>query len=137
MNGEPLKAIQKAISDKTRDKKRSTGARKFVIRLIPDIAHLMGAPLHILQGHVNVHADVETSPSTALGLANRCVRRGYSSAEMAAFGTLMLSAKWSRREMHRNFAPIVPYIQPAGEHETLETLELRVALASNEQLNDV
>ncbi|MFG6595702.1 MULTISPECIES: DEAD/DEAH box helicase [unclassified Sulfitobacter] len=136
MNGEPLRAIQKALSDKTRDRKRSTSARKFVIRLVPDLAHLMGAPLHILQGHLNVHADEQISPTTALGLANRCVRRGFSSAEMAAFGTLMSSVRWSRREVHRSFANITPYLQPAGEHETLERLELRVELASDEELNN-
>ncbi len=136
MNGKPLKSIQMALSDKTRDTKRSTSARKFVIRLIPDIAHLMGAPLQILQGHINVHADEEISPSTALGLANRCVRRGFSSAEMAAFGTQMLSARWARREVHRNFASITPYLRPAGEHETLDGLELRVELASDEELNN-
>jgi hypothetical protein len=96
----------------------------------------MGAPLQILLGHINVHADEDISPSTALGLANRCVRRGFSSADMAAFGSLMLSARWSRREVHRNFAAITPYLQPAGEHETLEGLELRVELASDEELNN-
>jgi hypothetical protein len=136
MNGEPLKLIQKALSDKTRDTKRSTGARKFVIRLIPDIAHLMGAPLQILQGHINVHADEEIRPSTALGLANRCVRRGFSNAYMAAFGTLMWTARWSRREVLRNFANITPYLQSADEHETLERLELRVEMASAEELNN-
>jgi hypothetical protein len=136
MNGKPLKSIQKALSNKIRDTKRSTSARKFVIRLIPDIAHLMGAPLQILQGHINEHADEKISPSTALGLANRCVRRGFSSADMAAFGTLMLSARWSRREVHRNFASITPYLRPAGEHETLDELELRVEAASDEELTN-
>ncbi|HHS94371.1 MAG TPA: hypothetical protein ENK63_03405 [Rhodobacterales bacterium] len=41
-----------------------------------------------------------------------------------------------RREVHRNFASITPYLQPAGEHETLERLELRVELASDEELNN-
>lgn len=135
MNGEPLKTIQESLSDKARDKRRSTGARKFVIRLIPDLAHLMGAPLHILQGHFTVHADEQINPSTALSLANRCVRRGFSSVEMAALDTLMRSARWSRREVHRNFANITPYLQTAGEHETLDRLELRVELASDEEFS--
>jgi superfamily II DNA/RNA helicase len=136
MSGAPLKSIQKVLSDKTRDKKRSTSARKFVIRFIPDLAHLMGAPLQILQGHTNMHADEVIDPSTALSHANRCVRRGYTGAEMAAFGALMWSAKWSRREVHRNFAEIVPYLKPAGEHETIESLEVRVELASDEEINN-
>lgn len=136
MSGAPLKSIQKVLSDKTRDKKRSTSARKFVIRFIPDLAHLMGVPLQILQGHINMHADEANVPSTALSHANRCVRRGYTGAEMAAFGALVWSAKWSRREVHRNFAEIVPYLKPAGEHETTESLEVRVELASDEELNN-
>ncbi len=136
INGAPLKKIQKRLSDKTRDKKRSTSARKFVIRLVPDLAHLMGAPLQILQGHVNVHSAEKTEPCTAMVFANRCVRRGFSNAEMAAFGSLMWSAKWSRREVHRHFAEIVPYLKPAAVSESQEALEARVESASDSELNN-
>ncbi len=136
MNGAPLKRIQKELSDKTRDKKRSTSARKFVIRLVPDLAHLIGAPLQLLQGHLNIHAEDWIEPNTALAYANRCVRRGYANAEMAAYGSLVWSAKWSRRETHRHFADIVPYLKPALDGETTEALEARVESALDSEIND-
>lgn len=136
MNGEPLKKIQKQLSDKTRDKKRCTSARKFVIRLVPDLAHLMGAPLQILQGHLNAHSEEPTEPSAAVAFANRCVRRGYANAEMAAFGSLMWPAKWSRREVHRHFAEIVPYLKPVPVNESAEGLQARVESASESELNN-
>lgn len=135
MGGAPLNEIQKTLSDRTRDKKRGTSARKFVIRLVPDLAHLIGAPLQILQGHINVHSE-EIEPSTTLTYANRCVRRGYANAEMAAFGALMKSARWSRREVHRNFAGIVPYLKAATEGETVLAMEARVEFASVSELNN-
>ncbi|AQQ05417.1 helicase [Roseibium algicola] len=136
MGGAPLIEIQKELSDKTRDKKRSTSARKFVIRIIPDLAHLLGAPLQILQGHINMQSSDPVEQVPALIHANRCVRRGYASAEMAAFNTLMWSAKWSRREVHRNFSNVVTYLKAASPGETIEALEARVEAASNAELND-
>ena len=96
----------------------------------------MGAPLQILQGHVNVHSAEKTEPCTAMVFANRCVRRGFSNAEMAAFGSLMWSAKWSRHEVHRHFAEIVPYLKPAAVSESQEALEARVESASDSELNN-
>ena len=137
MKGKPLKCIQTVLSGKTRDKKHSISARKFVIRLIPDLAHLMGAPLQILQGHINIYTDDKINPSTALILANRCVRHGLSNAEMAAFSTLIWSEKWSRRETHKSFANITPFLQPVGERETFEKLKLRVEKALNKKFNKI
>ena len=88
MNGATLQQIQTELSSKTRDLKRSTSARKFVIRLVPDLAHLMGAPLQLLQRHINQDKDTPLDPKPALAFANQCVRRGYASAEMAALSVV-------------------------------------------------
>ena len=47
MSGLPLMDIQTVLSTKTRDIKHSTSARKFVIRVVPELAHVLGAPLQI------------------------------------------------------------------------------------------
>ena len=134
MEGAPLLEIQKELSSKTRDIKRSTSARKFAIRIVPDLAHLLGAPLQILERQINVGKDDPLVPSPALVYANRCVRRGYASAEMAAYSVQMRSARWSRREVHRWFADIVPYLADAPDNETPESLEARVEAASDKEM---
>lgn len=131
MGGAPLIEIQKELSSKTRDIKRSTSARKFVIRMVPELAHLMGAPLQILERVVNQGRDDPLVPSLALINSNRCVRRGYANAEMAAYSIQMWSARWSRRELHRQFADITPYLEDPPDNETPEALEARVEAASN------
>ena len=136
MDGAPLKDIQSELSTKTRDTKRSTSARKFVIRLVPDLAHIIGAPLQILQRHINLERDEPHEPSPAVAYANRCVRRGYTNSEMASYATQMWSARWSRREVHRKFAEIEPYLKTAADKETVEVLEARVDAAWEAELNN-
>lgn len=136
MDGAPLLEIQKELSSKTRDLKRSTSARKFVIRMVPDLAHLLGAPLQILQRQINQEKDEPLEPSPALVYANRCVRRGFASAEMAAYSVQMRSARWSHRELHRQFAGVLPHLADAPDNESTEALEARVETASDKELLD-
>ena len=130
MGGAPLKDIQTELSDKTRDLKFSTSARKFVIRLIPDLAHVMGAPLQILLRVANSERDEPHEPSPALTYTNRCIRRGYATAEMATYAVQMRSEKLGRREIHRRFSEIVPHLAPAPESETAAMMESRVKAAA-------
>lgn len=126
MNGEPLTAIQTELSTKKKDLKHSTSARKFIIRMIPDIAHLIGAPLQIL---LRVTNDGEALPIVAgpsLVYANRAVRRGYASAEMAAYAVKKSDARWSRREVHKEFNKIKPYLTKAGTNETIKSFDARI-----------
>ena len=136
MDGAPLVDIQNDLSTKARDLKRSRSARKFVIRLVPELAHLMGAPLHILRHHINQEKDEPLEPSPALIYAKRCVRRGYASAEIAAYADQMRSAQWARREVHRRFSDIAPYLKDAPDGETAQALEARVEAACDEELNN-
>jgi len=136
MDGAPLNEIQKELSEKARDRKRSTSARKFVIRLVPDLAHLLGAPLQILQHHINLQNDEPFEPSPALVHANRCARRGYAHAEMAAFSTQVSSAGWARREIHRRFSNVTPYLKSGTKGESVQALAERVEAARNAELNN-
>ncbi|MEX0827920.1 MAG: hypothetical protein WD005_03105, partial [Haliea sp.] len=89
-----------------------------------------------LERHINPQRDETLEPSPALVFANRCVRRGYAHAEMGAFATQMSSARWARREVHRNFSDIVPYLKAAPKGETVLAMEARVESASESELNN-
>ena len=130
MNGATFVDIQTELSTKKRELKHSTSARKFVIRIVPDIAHLMGAPLQILLRYINNGEAVSLEANLALLYSNRSVRQGYTSAEMAAYAALNGSARWSRREVHKAFSKIVPYLTKANANETKAALEIRIQNAS-------
>ena len=126
MNGEPLNTIQREISNKTRELTFCTGARKFVVRLIPDLAHLMGAPAKIKQYFAEGDDSSAKEVPASLIFANRCVRRGFLSNEMAA---LSLHAPISRREVHRYFARIDPFLTTGQVVEGRDELMARVRSA--------
>lgn len=133
MDGAPLAEIQLELSNKTRDLRRSTSARKFVIRVVPDLAHLLSTPLQILFRLVNESQEEPVDLSPALMHSNRCVRMGYSGAEMATYAVQNLGAGWSRREVHRKFREIEPYLAAAPQNETMAALAKRVETAVNEE----
>ena len=135
MNGDPLIDIQKALSTAPRDIKYSTSARKFVIRLVSDIAHVLSAPLQIFLRIVNAEKDESIKPRPELAYLNQCVRKGFISEEMAFYALQMRSAKWGRRETHRNFEQIIPYLKPEPPNETLDSMKDRVQDAMNAELN--
>lgn len=136
MSGASLMDIQAVLSNKARDIKRSTSARKFVIRIVPDLAHVLAAPHQIFLRLVNAEKDEPGEPSPGLAYINHCIRRGYNSAEMAAYALQMRSAKWARRETHRRYADVSPHLKPAPAEETLAMLEARVEAAADAELNN-
>ena len=136
MGGVPLMDIQTVLSTKTRDIKHSTSARKFVIRVVPDLAHVLGAPLQIFMRLVSAGKEEPQETRPGLAYLNQCVRRGYSCAEMASFSIQMRSAEWARRETHRRFAEIVPHLKAATKNETGAMLEARVEGAMDAELNN-
>ncbi|ENQ8649948.1 DEAD/DEAH box helicase [Vibrio fluvialis] len=126
MQGETLIEIQKVFSSKTRDLKYTTSARKFVIRMVPDLAHLMSVPLQVLLRYVNDGTTNLSDASPALNYASLAVRRGLNSAEMVAYAVQKEGKSLSRRELHRGFLKIQPYLGNAGVGEKLIELESRV-----------
>ncbi|ARE40941.1 ATP-dependent RNA helicase DOB1 [Rhodovulum sp. P5] len=136
MGGAALVNVQKVLSQKARDIKRSTSARKFVIRLVPDLAHVLAVPHQIFLRLVSAEKDEPVEASPGLTYLNQCIRRGYSSAEMAAYAVQMRSAKWPRRETHRRFADVAVHLKSASDGETVSMLETRVEAASDAELNN-
>lgn len=125
MDGAPLKEIQPTISPKGAAAEFSPDARKFVIRMIPDLAHVMGLPSRMMQIFTRGGSEPNTVEGAApLLLAHVCVRRGLRDAEMAAFS--MLGGALPRRATHRAFEKVRPHVAEAESGETLENLKERV-----------
>lgn len=125
MDGAPLKEIQQTISPNGASAEFSPDARKFVIRMIPDLAHVMGLPSRMMQ----IFTPGGSEPNTVEGagpllLAHVCVRRGLRDAEMAAFS--MSGGVLPRRATHRAFDEVRPHVAAAESGETLENLKERV-----------
>jgi len=130
MDGAPLNEIQPTISPKGAAAEFSPDARKFVIRMIPDLAHVMGLPSRIMQ----VFTRGGSEPNTVEGagpllLAHVCVRRGLRDAEMAAYS--MSEGALPRRAIHRAFVEVRPHVAAAEIVETLESLKKRVRAGKN------
>lgn len=126
MQGQTLIEIQKVFSLKSKDLKHSTSARKFVIRMVPDLAHLMSVPLHVLLRHINIGTADTLEATPTLNYASIAVRRGLSSAEMAAYAAQNEEEVLSRRKLHRGFLKIKSYLGNGRVGETLNELDLRV-----------
>ncbi|TDL79625.1 DEAD/DEAH box helicase [Palleronia sediminis] len=130
MGGTPLKEMQPTISPKGASSQFSPDARKFVIRMIPELAHVMGLPSRIMQIFTRGGSEPNTVEGAAsLLLAHVCVRRGLRDAEMAAFS--MLGGALPRRATHRAFEEVRPHVAEAESVETLENLKERVRAGKN------
>ncbi|MEX6634564.1 DEAD/DEAH box helicase [Hyphococcus lacteus] len=136
MSGATFKEIQKLLPGRTQDKKRSTSARKFVIRVVPDLAHIFGSVADLLQRATDGDTP-EVKPPPAAELLNISIRRGYLSAEMAAFAAYIQSggSRLARREVHRRFDEIKNHLDGRPEDETIEQLSRRVEHAIEAEIN--
>lgn len=130
MDGAPLHEIQPTVSPKSTAAEFSLDARKFVIRIIPDLAHVMGLPSRMMQMFTDGGSEPESVEGAGpLLLAHICVRRGLKDAEMAAFP--IVGGALPRRAIHRAFEKVRPHIAEAEGSETLEGLRGRVLAAKN------
>jgi len=85
MDGAQLNKTQPMISPKDAAAQFSPDACKFVIRVIPDLALIMGLPSRIMQVFIQGGSESGTVEEAGpLLLTHICVRRGLRDAEMAA-----------------------------------------------------
>ena len=128
MAGEPLTDIQPALGGRRADVAKSISARKFVVRLLPALAHIFDAPSRIIRQDRD-EDDLDDRAPTVFRLG-RCVRHGFSSVEMYALHEHVQSLPLpppSRREIHRHFAALGEHLLPASDVETWSELRERVA----------
>ena len=128
MKGEPLNVVQTVLGGAPRDLKRSTSARKFVVNVLPTLAHLHFAASRIaaLQSPDQLTAPAEAPTLTYIG---QCVRLGFSSLEMYVLYTLVRNRVSSRRRVHREFSKLEASLPTPVGPETWAEVNARVAAA--------
>ena len=135
MAGRPLKDLQLALGTPVEKLKACLDARKFVLRVVPELAYLFGIPA-LLRQRQNVAAggDVELQP--ALLHLGRCVRQGFKTHEQAALNQHLRSARLVRRQLHQRYALIEPYLPDASDGESWDDTMKRVAAAVEVELDE-
>lgn len=133
MKGQTLIEIQNVFPLKERDLKYAISARNFVIRMIPELAHLMNVPLHVLLRCINNGTTNSSEASPALNYVSLAVRKGLSSAEMVAYSVQNENKSLSRRELHRGFLKLKPYLDNTNADEKWIELESRIKSAMLKQ----
>lgn len=130
MDGASLHEIQPTVSPKGAAAEFSLDARKFVIRMVPDLAHVMGLPSRMMQMFTERGSEPDLVEGAApLLLTHICVRRGLEDAEMAAYS--IAGRTLPRRATHRAFEKVRPHIVQVDRGETLEGLRGKVLAAKN------
>ena len=131
MSGATLEEMQKTIPTSTRDKAKSVGARKFVVRRLPNITHIFGVPALIAQEANKVNDQDETAIAPALLQLRNCVRRGFDTLETAAVHTNLLPNRIHRRRVHEISRAMRAHLKDRPDAEGWEQLVIRVETAMN------
>ncbi len=129
MNGEPLNVVQSVLAGAPRDLKKSTSARKFVVRLLPTLAHLFTAASMINARQAPELMTTHHDAAPTLLYANQCVRLGFSSLEMYALYEQIRSRRPSRREVHREFRGLEGHLSAPTGIENWAEVNARIAAA--------
>jgi len=134
MGGATLIEMEAEITGRPDKVGKCINARKFVIRIVPDISYLFGIPLMIFEREQLLKEIPQDAPPAMLQL-RRCARAGFNFHELAAIETNMRKANWTRRQIHESYSEIKPYLDKAEEGEIWEMTLERVELAMDKELN--
>lgn len=127
MAGEPLTRIQPALSDTSAYRKKAISARRFVVRLVPALAHVFSSLSRIIEEE-DEELDIQDVAPTVFYL-DRCVRLGLSSLDMYALFEQLQPPPLPRREIHRRFEAMRAYLTPAPGQEAWPDVKKRVTQA--------
>ena len=112
MNGETLLQLNVRLGKKPKVADPCIQARKFVLRLIPDIAYAAGLATKVQRKHIEADSRIEMP--VALATLALCVREGRRSPELAALGLSPRFDSLSRQELRRRWTEVAPHI-PTGD----------------------
>ena len=135
MSGKTLNEMQALLPPNARQKSFSTGARKFVTKLIPSLSYFFSVPALILKSQAADAGIEDYEPPPSVALLGNCVRRGYDCVEKVAVST-HLRSKLARRALHRQFALAEPYLADAPENESWNDVLDRVERAMDREVNN-
>lgn len=122
LNGETFEKMQATLQTTARDKTKCTGARKFALRIVPNLAHFMSA-LALIE---KIEGEDASPRLLTLEKLNFCIRRGFNSIEMAAFYSTQSGARINRRAVHRLFANLEPNLSNPTENENWDAMRDRI-----------
>jgi hypothetical protein len=133
MRGDPLSELEKVLGTDPKKLKTCDGARRFVLRVIPELSYLFGLPA-LLHERAQAKADDPVPLPSVLTQLGRCVRLGFNFHEKAALNQIMRKARLSRRQLHQRYALVRPHLTAAPPGETWEQTLDRVEMASEKEL---
>lgn len=130
MAGKPLTIIQHVFGKSGPDVRKAVGARKFVVRLLPTLAHIFSSLSAVLSEDKEARDNLRQTMPSVFFLSG-CALLGLSSLEMYALYERARQGLGSppRREIHRQFEAISPHIVPAKEEESWKDVKKRVGEA--------
>lgn len=133
--GRPLSELQLALGTEADKLKACVDARKFALRVIPDLAYLFGIPAFLIQNRHALQSEGGSEISASLVKLGACVRLGFESVELMALGFYLRGERPSRRQVHENFASLLPHLRAAPVGETWDYTVDRIEDAVIERMN--
>lgn len=129
VRGHPLTDLQKSLGTSTEKLKTCIAARKFVLRLLPEISYLFGVPALLRQRQNAAEGNEAITLSPALTKLGACIRSGHQTYEHAALGFCLRGSKLSRRQLHERFATLKPHLSAAKAGESWDDAVYRLKTA--------
>jgi hypothetical protein len=118
VRGRPLTDLQEALGTSAGKLKTCIGARKFVVRVLPELSYLFGVPALLKQRRNAAEGKEAATLSPALTKLGACIRHGHPTYEHAALGFYLRGSKLSRRQLHARFAALKPHLSAAKKGES-------------------
>jgi hypothetical protein len=124
MSGETLLQLNVRIGKKSKTPGNCLEARKFVLRMVPDLAYAAGLATKLRRKHIE--SDVCIEMPVALATLALCVREGRSSPEIAALGLSPGFELLSRQELRRRWTQMDSLVASGEPMETFYRTRKRI-----------
>ena len=129
MEGNPLCDLESALGVDHENLKTCDGARKFVVRFIPNLAYVFSLPSVFLRHAATEGENGIAFIPAALSQLGQCVKWGFDTHEKAALSYHLRNERLSRVMIHERFDRIQTHLSPDPGGETWEQTLKRVRLA--------
>ena len=131
MSGRPLRDLEVALGVKPAKLKTCNGARRFVMKIVPNLAYAFSLPALLKQAPTSTDEADGDFVSPHLTQLAYCMRHGFDSHEKAALNHHLRRERLCRVMVHERFSVIQPYLAASSADETWEATLRRVRAANN------
>lgn len=129
MKGCPLRDLEIALGIEHTKLKTCVGARKFVIRIVPSLAHASSLPAMLKQHLESTNGSAVSLVEPQLSQFAFCIRHGFDNHEKAALYVELREERLARVTVHKRFKAIRSHLTSAAHDETWEGTLRRVRAA--------